>query len=45
MQMDREQIERRWFVRFVTVLMVAAIMVGAAPVAKSIIFPAEKSRR
>jgi hypothetical protein len=29
----------------VTVLMVSALIFGAAPIAKSVIFPAEKSRR
>ncbi len=42
--MQREALERLWFVRGVTVLMVLAISVGAVPVMKNFMFPVEKIR-
>ena len=42
--MNREQVERQWFLRAVMVLMVAALTVGAVPIIKNTFFPVEKSR-
>jgi hypothetical protein len=42
--MDREQIERVWFVRIVMVCMVGLIAVGAVPLLQHTFFPAAKTR-
>ena len=43
--MDQEQVERLWFRRVVSVIMVAAIAVGAIPVMKNTFFPVARSNR
>ena len=40
----KEAIERIWFRRVVTVLMVGMIAVGALPLLKSALFPVERVR-
>jgi hypothetical protein len=42
--MSQDQVERRWFVRCVTVLMSAALLFGAVPVLKNTLFPVQKNR-
>ena len=41
----QEQVERRWFRWFATVLMVGTILVGAVPVVKNALFPVERNNR
>ena len=43
--MTQEQVEREWFVKIVTVLLLGLLIFGAVPIVKSTFFPAEKSRR
>ena len=43
--MNREQVERKWFRRIASVLMLAALTFGAVPIVKNTFFPAEKSGR
>jgi hypothetical protein len=43
--MTREQVERLWFVRFATALMVCAIAVGTVPLLKNTFFPTQQARR
>ena len=42
--MQREQIERAWFVRIAFVMMLACLSVGAVPVIHSALFPVAKTR-
>lgn len=39
-----ETTERVWFVRIVTVVMLACISVGAVPIVKNMIYPAQTRR-
>ena len=41
----KEAIERIWFRRVVTVLMVGMISVGAVPILKNAMFPVQKTNR
>ena len=43
--LDREAVERSWFLRIATVLMVATISVGALPLIKNALFPVERANR
>jgi hypothetical protein len=43
--MPQEQIERLWFVRFVSVLMVCCIAIGVVPILKNTFFPSAQTRR
>jgi hypothetical protein len=43
--MSQEQIEREWFRKIVTVLLLGLLTFGAVPIVKNTFFPAEKSRR
>jgi hypothetical protein len=43
--MPREELEKLWFLRFVSVLMVGMICVGALPVLKNALFPIERTNR
>jgi hypothetical protein len=42
--LEREQVERNWFIRFAAVLMVGMIAVGALPLLKNTLFPVERIR-
>ena len=42
--LEREQVERNWFIRVAAVLMVVTIAVGALPLLKSALFPVERVR-
>jgi hypothetical protein len=41
----KEAIERVWFRRVMTVLMVGMIAVGAVPIVKNAMFPVQKTNR
>ncbi|MEI8152354.1 MAG: hypothetical protein WCG92_12230 [Hyphomicrobiales bacterium] len=43
--MTQEEVERNWFRKIVSVLLVGALCIGAVPILKNTFFPAEKSRR
>jgi hypothetical protein len=43
--MTKEDVERLWFVRFVTALMICALAVGAVPILKNTFFPSQQARR
>jgi hypothetical protein len=43
--MTQEQVERQWFRRIVTVLLLGLLTFGAVPIVQNTLFPAEKSRR
>ena len=43
--MSQEQIEREWFRKIVTVLLLGLLTFGAVPIVKNTFFPAEKARR
>lgn len=42
--LEREQVERNWFIRVAAVLMVGMIAVGASPLLKNALFPVERVR-
>jgi hypothetical protein len=42
---QQEAVERLWFRRVVTVLMVGMISVGAVPIIKNTLFPVQKTNR
>ena len=42
--LEREQVERNWFIRVAAVLMVGMIAVGALPLLKNALFPVERVR-
>jgi hypothetical protein len=42
--LEREVVERNWFIRVAAVLMVAMISVGAIPLLKNTLFPVERIR-
>jgi hypothetical protein len=42
---EKEQVERIWFLRVATVLMIGMIAVGAVPIIKNALFPVEKTNR
>ena len=42
--MTQEEIERVWFRKIATVLMLGALIFGAVPILKNTFFPVEKSR-
>jgi hypothetical protein len=42
---QKEAIERMWFRRVVTVLMVGMISIGAVPIMKNALFPVQKTNR
>lgn len=41
---EREVVERQWFRRLATVLMIGMISVGALPLLKNAVFPTQKIR-
>ena len=41
----QEQVERRWFRRVATALMVGMILVGAVPLIKTTLFPVQRTNR
>ena len=41
----QEEIERKWFRRVATVLMVGTILIGAVPIVKNTLFPVERTNR
>jgi hypothetical protein len=43
--MTQEQIEREWFRKIVTVLLLGALTVGAVPILKNTFFPVVKTNR
>ena len=43
--MNQEQVEREWFRKIVSVLLLGLLTFGAVPIVKNTFFPAEKSRR
>ena len=43
--MTKEQIERAWFRKIVSVLLLGLLTFGAVPIVKGMVFPAEKSKR
>ena len=43
--MNQEQIEREWFRKIVSVLLLGLLAFGAVPIVKNTFFPVEKSRR
>ena len=43
--MNQEQVEREWFRKIVSVLLLGLLAFGAVPIVKSTVFPAEKSKR
>jgi len=43
--MEQEQVERLWFRRIVSAIMLTAIAVGAVPVIKNMMFPVQKTNR
>ena len=45
MSKEQEQVERVWFRKIATVLLLAALTVGGVPIAKNTFFPAEKASR
>ena len=42
--MQQENVERKWFVRFATVLMILGISFGSLPIIKNTLFPIAKTR-
>jgi hypothetical protein len=42
--LEREEVERNWFIRVAAVLMVGMIAVGALPLLKNTLFPVERVR-
>ena len=43
--MTQEEVERDWFRKIVSVLLLALLTFGAVPIVKNTFWPAEKSRR
>jgi hypothetical protein len=43
--MTQEQVERVWFRKIVTVLLLGALTVGAVPILKNMFFPVVKTNR
>jgi len=41
----QEEVERRWFRRVATVLMIGTILIGAVPIVKNTLFPVERTNR
>jgi hypothetical protein len=42
---EREIIERQWFRRLATILMIGMICVGAVPLVKNALFPVQRTNR
>jgi hypothetical protein len=40
----QEDVERKWYRRVATVLMVGTILIGAVPLVKTALFPVERNR-
>jgi hypothetical protein len=43
--MTQEEVERQWFRKIVSVLLLGLLTFGAVPILKNTFFPVEKSRR
>ena len=43
--MTQEQVERQWFVKIATVLLLCTLTVGVVPILKNTFFPVAKTNR
>jgi len=41
----QEEVERKWFRRVATVLMIGTILIGAVPIVKNTLFPVDRTNR